>query len=760
MSNHAFASFGTWIFRHRWRVVIVWIALFMLFGAGAGRVTEVLQGGTGGIAGSKSEQASRMLHDSFANPYGQLLVLVTSSSQSVESPAYRDFLARTTAKLKGLGVVSAVTAYGPGGDRRLISADGHRSLALIGLKAGDLRGAEKAVEPVRQAIVPLAGEAKAHDPTFDWHVTGGGALTYDISRFSSEDSGKAEARGLPITALVLLFSFGTLVAAGLPLVIGMTAITVTLGLLFAVGQSIEFTAFAQSAASMLGMAMGIDYSLLMVNRFREALGRRDNNVEAAIAETMETAGHAVFFSGLTVLIGFIGLWFTPILDTRSIGAGGFAVVAGSMAIALTLLPAVLAILGPRIDAPRWLRLPTLVNQTEAWYRLAQRLLKRPLPVAIVSLVAILAMAAPARQIHLGFPTGDWLPSELEFIKGLHGLAQMGRSGAIYPVNIVLTADDNALATHHLPSLMAYSAKLRGDRRVSQVLSPVDLRDGLSPLSYMLLYSNVEAAVHQYPLIGQLFLSRDRHSTFFQVVFKDEVPFDEGERFSADLAAHPPTGYKVLVGGQAAYYIDLDRSLYESYPRVMGFVILATLLVMGIAFRSVLVPIKAVVLNLLSVAAGYGAVVAVFQQGFMGSLFGLQHPTGAIPLTVPLMLFCITFGLSMDYEVFLLTRIKEVYDQTRENGEAIARGLSVTAGIITSAALIMACVFGAFAFAQMVIVQMLGLGLAVSVLVDATLIRIGLVPALMRLAGDWNWWPGNRREPSDVETPLKTPISRP
>jgi RND superfamily putative drug exporter len=736
-----FSAWGRWLHRWRWGVVAGWLVVLLFAAAGAGKLEQAMQGGTGHIVGSESAAAERMLRDDFANPFAQMLVLVVSSdTQTLDSPGYARFLRDVAAHLRTLPAVTRVATYDDTRDARLVSADRRRAIVLIGVRAGDVGEVERAVPVLREAVEPFGATARQADPTLQWHVTGRGALTHDINRFSTEDSGRAEARSFPLTAAVLLLAFGSLVAAALPLGVGVSAILLTLAVLFGLTRLTEISTLAQSVCSMLGLAMGIDYALLMVHRFRQALSRglsRDD----ALAETMGTAGTAIALSGLTVGIGFAGLLLTRVLDTRSMGLGGLVVAASAVLLALTLLPALLAILGPRVDAPRWLRLPTPASRPAVWAGLARRVMARPVLAAGASLAVLLALAAPALTLQTGFPLGRWLPAGLEYQRGFDSLVAMGRGGLAAPVNVVLTAEDHALSARHVPSLLSYTRRLKADPRVESVLSPVEPVPGMSPLAAVALYADPEAAIRRYPLIGEVFASRDRHSTFVQVYLKDTVGFEESKAFSAEIANAPPPGYRVTVGGQAAFYLDFDRVMGEAVPWVVGFVMLATLAAMAMAFRSILVPIKAVAMNLLSVGAGLGVVVLVFQHGVGGGLFGLTHPLGQIPLTVTLSLFCIVFGLSMDYEVFLLSRIKERHDAGCDNETAVAEGLADTAGVITSAAAIMVCVFGAFAWAELVIVQMLGLGLAVAVAVDATLVRLLLVPALMRLAGDWNWYPG-------------------
>jgi len=740
MLKGRFARLGSWLYRQRYAVLAFWLVAVIVASLGSARIADVLSGGTGGIAGSQSERVEQILGQEFTNPYSQVLVLVAKSkSETVDDPTFKAFLQDAVSRLKAHPDVSDVTAYPEADDARLLSDDRRETFAFVGLAARDVRGAEKAVPTLREAVKAAGEAARQADPTFEWHVTGRGALTYDINQFSTEDTSRSELRSMPLTILVLLLAFGTLMAAGVPLVMGACAIVLTQGLLYLVAGNIELTAFAQSVSTMLGLAMGIDYSLLMVNRFRDALARGLDTAEA-VSETVATAGVAVLFSGLTVLIGFAGLVATPILDTRSIGWGGFIVVIGAVTLALTLLPALLGILGPRVDSPRWFKLPTLASKHATWRRWAERIMKRPWPFGLTALVLLLALSWPAASIKLGFPDGKWLPERLEYQQGYDALIDMGKGGVVAPIHLILKSEEaqDALSLKTLPSLLAYSRELAKDPRVAEVAGPVDLRRGMGAAEYVLLYQNLDSAVKRFPLLGDLFLSRDRQTTYMYLTLKDDVAFEETKRFARELESKAPQGFSVLVGGQASFYNDFDEAMLGVYPWVIGFVVLATLLVMTLAFKSYLVPIKAVLMNLLSVGAGYGAVVAVFQFGWGAGIFGLDAPSGAVPLSIPLMLFCIIFGLSMDYEVFLLHRIKEVYDETGDNTHATVEGVASTAGIITSAALIMVVVFGSFAWAEMVIVQMLGLGLAVAVLVDATIIRILLVPAFMRLAGDWNW----------------------
>src|SRR5207244_2381283 len=512
---------------------------------------------------------------------------------------------------------------------------------------------------------------------FEVMVTGFPALDHDVRTISAEDTERGEQRALPLTLAVLIVAFGALVAAALPVLVGLLAITIALGLVTLAARYTPMSVFVLNITTMVGLGVGIDYSLLIVTRFREELNRGLSPVDAAI-RTVETAGSAVVTSGLTVVVGFAALVTTPLSDTRSVGVGGLFVVGVAVLLATTFLPAVLAILGRNIDRPKWLARPLArFHAPTGWERWARWLGHRPWRAVAVGGTAIALLTFPLSQIRLGLPATNWFPPESESGRGLQALREMGASGVIQPVRVVvqLPEGESALSARRLPGLKALTDSIRKDPRVREVRG---------------------------------------------------LP-----------------GAAILVGGFAASNVDTQQELMNRFPETVALVLGITAIMLFVAFRSLLVPIKAVLLNLLSVGGAFGLTVLVFQHGYGGRLFGLEGPTQAIWAVVPVLVFAIVFGLSMDYEVFLLTRVKEVFDKTGRNDHATMEGLSATASTITSAALIMILVFGTFAFTRVLAVQLIGFGLAAAVLLDATLIRMVLVPAIMHIAGRWNWWPGVR-----------------
>lgn len=757
MSTSRYAALGTWIVRFRWAILVAWALLIGIGSLGSTRISQVLSGGSAGVPGSPSEQVEHVLRQRFRNPYTHLLAItVTDADAKADGAAFDRAVQGLARDLRGDASIEQVLAPGDVSPVALRGAKGQQGVLLVGLKAKDASEAVNLVPRVQAIARATEARARATMPGLRLAVTGMPAVTYDMNRYSSDDTSRAEARLVPLTLLVLLFAFGGLVAAGIPLLVGLASTIVTLGIAFLIGQRLELSLYVQNVATMIGLAVGIDYSLLMVHRFRDAL-KRHGTVETAVVETMETAGRAVTFSGLTVLIGLGGLMVTPLLDTRSIGLGGILVVAVSVVLALTLTPAVLAVLGDRIDSPRWLSRKLQGGGSRPyWERWVRYVSDRPIRTTLLSIALLIALAAPALRMQLGYPDTQLFPSYMESVQGVDALKEMELSGALIPLHLVVKdPSGQVLAGKNLPALLKLSADLRSEPLVASVASPVDLGLGFSPFQYLMLYQNPAAALAKYPLVAQLFVSQDRSMALFQVVPKHSKDLPALRQLAERLAERPmPGGLSLMVGGTPAYYNDHENAIRKSFPWVMGVVIAATFVVLAIAFRSILVPIKAVVLNLLSVAAGYGAVVAVFQLGWGKGLIGLGHvhESMPIPILILLMLFGIVFGLSMDYEVFLISAIQEAYRRTGDNARAIVEGTCDTARLITSAALIMVAVFGAFAWADFIIVKMLGLGLAVAVLVDATVIRLALLPAVMRLAGRANWYPGDSRyEPRSAGT---------
>jgi RND superfamily putative drug exporter len=743
----------------RWRgaVIVAWAALAVLFAPRAAHIQRSLS-----VRGSFQEQtesarASHLLRDAFPSPFADYVAIVVHGPVRYTSPAFTAVLDSLSAAVGRQSYVSQVVSAKTLGDSTFVSSD-HRTTFLIAALAPD-RTADitKTFIPDLRDSVHGALDRVPDAVGFDVKVTGNPALDHDTRTISAEDTEHGEKVALPPTLVVLVLAFGALIAAMLPLVVGILAITIALGLVTVAAHYQNMSVFVLNITTMVGLGVGIDYSLLIVTRFREEMNRGLSPVDAAI-RTIETAGSAVVTSGMTVVVGFAALTTTPMTETRSVGIGGLLVVASSVLLATTFLPAVLSYLGRNIDRPRWLARPLArFHAPTGWERWARFLLHRPWRAIAGGGIAIALLTLPLTQIRIGLPARDWFPQQSESGEGLNALREMGASGVIMPLRVVvvLPPGQSVFAGPRLVGLKVLSDSLRRDPRVKDVRGIATVRR-LSTLQLAMFYSDPEAVRAKFPEFFNAYLSADARTTLIDVIPADSVTFTgmmDVVRHARRVAAAGVRGLhgtEVLVGGFAAANVDVQKDMLRRLPQVMGLILGITAIMLFIAFRSLLVPLKAVLLNCLSVGAAFGVTVFVFQHGHGAKLFGLEGPTEAIWAVVPILVFATVFGLSMDYEVFLLARVKEVFDKTGRNDHATMEGLSGTASTITYAAAIMICVFGVFAFSRVLAVQLIGFGLAMAVLLDATLIRMVLVPAIMHIAGRWNWWPGVRAPRGEVQ----------
>src|SRR5947199_3898134 len=737
------------IIRRRGWVLAAWAALFALFAPRACHVQQVLA-----LRGATSEttEASRgteLLKEAFRTPFADYVGIVVHGPVRWTHPRFAAVLDTLTAAVERRSYVGQVISVRSIGESSFVSQDRRTTFLIAALTRQSSRDLSSSYVPDLRATIGDALRRVPGAEGFDVMVTGFPALDHDVRTVSAQDRARGEQRALPLTLLVLIVAFGALVAAALPVIVGVLASTVALRLVTIAARYTAMSVFVLNITTMVGLGVGIDYSLLIVTRFREELNRGLSPVDAAI-RTVETAGSAVVTSGLTVVVGFAALVATPLSDTRSVGIGGLLVVAMAVLLATTFLPAALAMLGRGIDRPRWLARPLArFHAPTGWERWARWLGHRPWRAVAVGGTAIALLTFPLTQIRLGLPATHWFPPESESARGLEALREMGASGVIQPVRVVvqLPEGESAISARRLPGLKALTDSIRKDPRVREVRGVV--KQGMSTLQLVVYYSDPVAVRAKNPKFFDAYLSADNRVTLLDVIPADTVSLtglmDVVRRVRAVVArdVRGLAGAEILVAGFPASKVDTQQELMTRFPETVALVLGITAIMLFVAFRSLLVPIKAVVLNLLSVGGAFGLTVLVFQHGYGGRVFGLDGPTEAIWAVVPVLVFAIVFGLSMDYEVFLLTRVKEVFDKTGRNDHATMEGLSATASTITSAALIMILVFGTFAFARVLAVQLVGFGLAAAVLLDATLIRMVLVPAIMHIAGRWNWWPGVR-----------------
>lgn len=741
--ERAFAEIGRQVVRFRWAVLALWLGLLLFAGMSARGLPDVLKGGGFEVPGSESVRAAELLRSEFpGQPAHTLLLVFRSEGLKVDQGEYRAAVEALTGGLAAQpGIGRILTTYDTG-SRRLVSSDGQVTFAVLALETSDADEARDLVPRVRQVV------AGAGLP--DWltaKVTGGPAVSYDTSQTAAQDLPQAERVGLPITLLTLIVVFGALVAAGLPLLVGISAIAVTMGAAYFLGQGVELSSFIQNVVPMLGLGVGIDYCLFMVSRFREELAAGLSK-EEAVVRTMATAGRAVAFSGGTVAIGLSALLVPNLMMLRSVGVGGILVVAVAVMAALTLLPALLALLGDRVNAPSFLsRRLGPATAGGFWRRWALAVMRRPLLFSLVAIAALALLAIPTFRMNTLAPGATLLPQGVESREAFEALTSGFNPGEMAPISVLVDTglskglwDDESLG-----ALYDFVQSLQKDSRVARVESLVSLDSNATLENYRQLYdggfdakSHPQTAPAVLPLIG-----REGRATLVRAlpsVDPDSLEARELVKAIRGEMVHAvdwPAGAMVLVGGTTASSLDMEQELYGRFPLIVGLVLGVTFIVLALLLRSLMLPLQAILMNGLSVLASYGLLVLVFQDGYGADWLGFTPP-GAISSMIPVALFCILFGLSMDYEVFLLSRMREGYEETGNNDRAVAWGLERTGRVITSAALVMVTIFGSFALSSFVLMKELGLGMSAAVLLDATLIRVLLVPASMRLLGRWNW----------------------
>jgi RND superfamily putative drug exporter len=550
-------------------------------------------------------------------------------------------------------------------------------------------------------------------------VGGRAEVFHQVGDQVEKDLQKAESIAVPITLVLLVLVFGSVVAAGLPLAVGGLAIVGTFLVLRVLASLTQVSIFSLNLTTAMGLGLAIDYSLFIVSRYREEM-RAGLEPHDAVVRSVQTAGRTVGFSAMTVAVSLAALMIFPLAFLRSFAYAGIAVVGLAAVGALVALPALLAVLGRRVDKwVLWGRTPKPVGQG-FWHRLATVVMRRPLPIAVAIVALLLVLGAPFLQVNFGLPDDRVLPTSATSREVQDQIRTKFRSEEVSPVTVVAT---NVAATPgrdgEIAGYAARISRLHGVGRVDTLTgSYVDGRRVAPP----------NAASRRFIATS---------ATWMSVVPNVEPLSDAGERLVKAIRA-APSPFHILVGGSSAELVDSKSSLFGRVPLAGALIGLVTFVVIFLLTGSILVPAKAVILNLLSLTATFGAMVWVFQKGHFSGLLNFT-PTGLIDTTTPITMFCIAFGLSMDYEVFLLSRIKEEHDRTGDNRASVAIGLERTGRIVTAAAALLAVVFIAFATSQITFIKLLGVGLALAVLMDATLIRGTLVPAFMRLAGRANWW---------------------
>src|SRR5260221_5294515 len=755
-------GYGRQVYRFRWFIIAFWAVVVIASVPFAAQIGSVLKGGGYYYDNSETAHADNLINAKLRQPSTQLLVIFQSTNRAVNDASYQKEVNDFMSRARSFAHVTDVVQSGTG-------QDGRTTYVTVNFNQGSGK-VEDQLDNFR-ALLPsgaTAGPAQAY-------LTGDAPIDQAFNQITQQDIERAELFALPIALFVLMVVFGTLIAAAMPILLAIVAIPVTMAVIYAIGLHTSMSVFVLNITSIIGLGISIDYSLFMIRRFRDELAG-GRSVQDAIGWTVATAGESILFSGLIVMIGFCSLLLIGMDLMTCLGIGGAVVVATTVLAALTLLPALLGVLGYRINA---LRIPFLSRftmhtshrakhtpQKESgekpqkegqgfWQSWALGVMKRPVLIILLVTAVLVGMGWPIFSIALGSTNTAALPKSAEARQGIDILNAQFPETNDNPIYVVVQADGSSMLTQgnldkldHLSKWIATQAHVNGVISLTQLpATPGASTPSLQQL--ITLYST--GAYQRNPSMAQFVASTTNGNTsLITVSTYAKVDSSEGKALVNNLRAgdqRAGQGLTVLVGGNQADSLDFNNYLYSNFPRAVLFILVTTYILLPIMFRSVFLPLKAILMNVLSVSACLGVLVFIFQLGNLTSILGFTSD-GFLDSIIPILLFCILFGLSMDYEVFLLSRIREEWLLTHVNRSAVARGLEKTGGVITNAALLFVIVAGAFTFTSIVVTKEMGLGMALAVLLDATIIRTLLVPATMRLLGRWNWWMPGRRLPAE------------
>ena len=739
-----FTRWGAFVYRFRRPFVLGAVAFALLMGFFGLNASSHLSSGGWLDTTSESAKVDERLATEFGGGKSSIIALFrTTTGSPAGDPTFQAAIAATVAPLAGDPDVAGIVGYAQTHDARFVSSAGDASYVVIQLNATD----EQSVDLVAGIRARLSAPAG-----YTYALTGYGPITKDAAVLSEKDLARAETVSLPIVAFILIFVFASLIAAAMPLLVAGLAIPTTLGLIYFVSQQLEMSVYVINIATMLGLALSIDYSLFIVSRFREELAR-GRTVGEAVEKAVATSGKAVAFSGFAVAIGLSGLLLFKSSAISSIGVAGSLVVIGTLVYALTFLPAILGMLGPRVNALslgglfRRLGWRRAASGGRRWEQVARVVMRRPVFVLVPVLALLFVVGSPFFRLVQGVPDASIYPPGMESRDAYIALQTEFPTGETTPIVVLATVQGDPSSAANAAALADYADRLSRLDGVTRVESPYSLTDPttgtpLSPAQVGQLYALPAASrpTQVQAAIAALQQADVRGSTVrMDAISRLDPASPEATSLVPTIRSLAAgTGISTQVGGESAIGHDFLVAQGERMPFAIGLTLIASAIVLFLLFGSLAIPLKAVIMTLLSISASFGALVWIFQDG---NLSNVLHFT-PLPYTIagnPIIMFSVIFGLSMDYEVLLLSRIQEAYRRTADNTAAVAEGLARTAGVITGAALIMVSVFAAFALADTITIKTIGVGMAIAVLLDATIVRVLLVPATMRLLGRWNWW---------------------
>ena len=702
---------GIFTYKYRKIVLVFWAMLVLFFGFFALKLPSVLSG-SGFEYDGTFQEVQQIMEDDFDIP-GSTLILLFEKDDAAAQDDFTKFINDT---LNNVKQVKNTEVFSSPADGPQFTKD-NRAYAVLSFNGPD--------DQISENIAGIRDQLKNQD-LFSVGLTGGKIIEEDMSKAAQDDLVRAELIGIPIAMIVLLFAFRGVIAALLPLLTGFVGVVTAMGLLYFTGQKVDLSIFVLNTVPMIGLALGIDFALLFVNRFREELGTR--NVKEASIKTVLTSGRTIIFSGFCVLLGLIGMLFIQVDIFQAVALGGVAVVLTSVLAANTLLPALLSVIGPNIN--KWVIFKRNEKKTSGWHKFAAFVMKRPIVMALLATAILVTGALPVGDMRLTIPKSDALPTSYESRTAFEKFEETFRSKESTSVPIIASGNgkEDISEPDMLKKLEEIVATIESDPlvdKVDSIFSATNMK--AEELTAALIMPEIKAQLE--PALEQL---TSGNQALLQVTLSADRSSDEAKKWVRDWDKKE-TELALKVGGESKFQQEIFDEIYDKIWYSLGFILISTYIVLFIAFRSVLIPLKAILMNVISLSCTFGIVVWLFQGGH----FGIQ--SSDIALMIPVFAFSIVFGLSMDYEVFLISRIHEIYLKTGDNNKATLDGLISTSKIITSAAAIMIVITGAFAFTEIVPVQQMGVTVALAIFIDATIVRMVLVPSLMKLLGDLNWW---------------------
>ncbi|RXZ76694.1 MMPL family transporter [Paenibacillaceae bacterium] len=724
-------------------VLLLWLAAVVLLGPYAARLPAVL-GDHGLLADGSFQQAQRLLAQEFGIPGDPVIIMFEKQAALTQKEFHRQ-LAQT---MIGMQKIEDVTiAIAPFERADMIRKEA--AYGVLGLREGQtLSDRAKTLEQIRSGLPEVGSGVLAR-------LTGKPVVQADVNEASRHDLGKAEMIGLPVAFFILLFAFGGVLPALLPLLIGLIAVTLAMGMLTLLGQRMELSNFVLSVVPMVGLALSIDFALIIISRYRQEL-LIASTIKRALAATMATAGRAVVFSGACVMLGLAGVLFIPLPIFRTVALGAMAVLTAAVLLTISLLPALLVLLGPLLQSGRFVSFnKQAARPSRAWVSWSRFVMKRPVLMITVAAAILIGALLPVRSMKLIIPDASSLPASYESRVAAEAFEAHFKQPGVSEIDVIAIAgrssDDSrafdgsgtsrtsGFTSQELSAAYQLSNRLERDPNVVKVDSIFtamlqrwgSLRDDQLEQGLKLAKTDYELKAAARSFIQNNYL-------LMRVTLNGEPGSEETgewlrkwEQIGQEQGR--TDGLTFLLGGEAKYRQEIVDSIFSRLHKVLLFIGLTNFLVLLIAFRSIAVPLKAIFMNLLSIAAAFGILVFVFERGLLGM------EAQGIAIMIPVFIFGLAFGISMDYGVFLLSSIFEKYRTTRNHELALREGLASTGRIITSAAAILIAVTLPFAYGQVIGVQQLGVGIAAAIIIDATIIRMMLVPALMTVLGGWNWW---------------------